>query len=295
MKIIRNTKVQTITSLAFLLALVLTPALGLADNNKHDDRKDNKNNSCIHSFGQIFKNGWNWKPNHDGCTLPFGIWKKFPHATTTVDTVAPIVNSFTISANINSADAKWSTNEKTEAVLFYGTTTPVVVKATSTTKGKLLSSVFSTNNSMYVVDEAGTRTSGSITAKNLTASTTYYAVLAVRDNSGNVTISNAVSFTTANSGDNTAPVISNVTAAISANLLKISWKTDELATSKLFYGTTTLNLATSARVSSDTRKTSHSFEIPVTASTTSEHVILQSTDAQGNVRTSVEYVINFPF
>lgn len=303
MKIIRNSKVTTFTSLAFMLAIALTPVLGFAKDNDHkDDRKDNKNNSCVHAFGQLFKNGWKETKGEinvsANCKLPYGIFKKWnymPHASTTVDVTVPVINSFNVNTQSNKADVSWTTNEKTRGVVFYGTTTPVIVKATTTTTGGMLNSVYSTNGSMNVIDEVGVRTSGSLTLRNLQSSTTYYAVLAVRDSSGNVTVSGVQTFTTPNSGDTTAPVISSIVSSITSNLLKLSWKTNEPATSKVFYGTTTLNINTAPVVTNATLKTSHSFDLPLLASTTPHHVILQSTDVAGNVSTSQEYVIYSPF
>lgn len=304
MKIIHNnSKVKTITSLAFMLALVLTPALGFAkDNDKKDDKHDKKNNSCVHAFGQLFKNGWKETKGEinvsANCKLPHGIFKKWnyvPNATSTVDTVAPVVNSFNVNTGDRKAVISWTTNEKTRGVVFFGTTTPVVVKATTTTKGGMLNSVYSTNGSMSVVDEDGVRTTGSLTLRNLQSNTTYYAVLAVRDSSGNVTVSGVQTFTTLNSGDTTSPIMSGIMSSITTNLLKLSWKTNEPATSKVFYGTTTLNVNTAPVVTNTTLKTNHSFDLQLLASTTPQHVILQSTDVSGNVQTSAEYVIYSPF
>ncbi|MES2985522.1 MAG: hypothetical protein V4686_00145 [Patescibacteria group bacterium] len=302
MKIIRNTKVKTITSLAFMLALVLTPALGFAKEHDKDKKENKKNNTCVHAFGQLIKNGW--KENKGeisisaNCKLPYGIFKKLnyiPHASSTVDTVAPVINSFNVNPQSVRADTNWTTNEKTRGVVFYGTTTPVLVKATTTSTGGMLNSVYSTNGSMSMVDEVGVRTNGSVVLRNLIPNTTYYVVLAVRDSSGNVTLSGVNSFTTSTSSDTTAPVISNIMTAITSNLLKISWKTNEPATSKLFYGTSSLNVNTSPNMSSSTLQTNHSFDLPLLASTTPRFLILQSTDVSGNVQTSAEYVIYSPF
>lgn len=128
-----------------------------------------------------------------------------------------------------------------------------------------------------------------------------------KENKGNISISsdcripNGIfkkwNYNKATSTDTTAPTISNILTTINLNKLFISWKTDELAKSKLFYGTTTLNIAatTTTGIEKNTFVKNHSFELPSMSSTTPYHIILQSTDAVGNVRTSGEYVIYSPF
>lgn len=305
MKTLRNTKAKAVTSFALLLALTLTPVLGFAKENNASKHEDDRNNSekhhCVKAFGQFVKNGWKETKGQltidANCKIPHGIFKKWNYnPATSTDMVAPVINSFNVNPSSVKAEVKWSANENVRAVVFYGTTTPNVVKATTTTNGNILASVYSTNG-FTLVDNTFVNKNGEVTIKNLTASTTYYAVLAIRDSSGNVTVSNAVSFTTVSNADVTAPVISNILTTISLNKLLISWKTNEPSTSKLFYGTTTLNVnaSTTQSMSNATLKTNHSFELPVAASTTPYHVILQATDAVGNTQTSAEYSIYLPF
>jgi len=297
-----NNKAKNLTILTFLLALTLAPAIGFAKENENRDRDDDKN-KCVKAWGQFVKNGWKENKGNisisSDCRIPNGIFKKWNYnRATSTDIVAPTINSFTVAVRSTKAEFDWMTNEKTRGVLFYGTTTPVVVKATSTNNVNLLKSVSSTNSSV-AVDNIGLRAKGELNIKNLLPNTTYYAVLAVRDNSGNVTISNSISFTTtvSTSTDTTAPTISNILTTINLNKLFINWKTNEPARSKLFYGTTTVDVAatTTANISKTTLGTNHSFELPSMSSTTPYHVILQSTDAVGNVKTSGEYVIYSPF
>ena len=299
---------KKLTSFALLLALTLTPVLGFAK--EHDnasksknDRNHSENNLCIKAFGQFVKNGW--KKDSKGeltisvdCKIPYGIFKKWnyiPNASST-DMVAPTINSFTVSPSVNKAEVRWSANENVRAVLFYGTTTPNVVKATTTSNRNILASVYTTNG-QTLVDNTFVSKNGEVSVKNLVSGTTYYAVLAVRDSAGNVTVSNAITFTTTSNSDVTAPVISNIVTSISLNKLFVNWKTNEPATSKIFYGTSTVNVnaSTTQSMSSNTLKTNHSFELIATASTTPYHVILQATDAVGNVQTSAEYSIYSPF
>ena len=122
-------------------------------------------------------------------------------------------------------------------------------------------------------------------------------MIAVRDSAGNVTVSNPVTFTTTSSSDTTAPVISNLMTTFNLNTLLVSWKTNEPATSKLFYGTSTINVnaTTSQSMSNNTLQTNHSFELPTIASTTPYNIVIQSADAQGNTQTSAQYSIYLPF
>ncbi len=306
MKITRNTKAKTITIFALLLALTFTPVLGFAKEdlkNKGRDKNDKKENHlCVKAFGQLIKNGWKETRGeitiNGNCKIPYGIFKKWnytPNASST-DTVAPVINSFTINSKTSQAEVNWSANENVRAVVFYGTTTPNVVKATTTTNGNILASV-QTTSGFTLVDNAFVSKNGDMTIKDLASGTTYYAVLAVRDRGGNVTISNTVSFTTVSNTDVTAPVLSNILTTISLNKLLISWKTNEPATSKLYYGTSTINVtaSTTQSLSNGSLKTNHSFELPVIASTTPYHVILQSADMSGNTQTSAEYSIYLPF
>ncbi len=296
-------KTTTLTFL-FLLALTLAPVLGYAKENesknkKHEDKKENR--VCIKAFGQFVKNGWKETKGeltlNGNCKIPYGILKKWDYRpATTTDIVAPVINSFSVIPSTDKAEVKWTANENVRAVVFYGTTTPNVVKATTTTNGNLLASVYSTNG-WTLVDNTFVNKNGEVTIKNLASGTTYYAVLGVRDSAGNVTVSNLVTFTTTSSSDTTAPVISNILTTFNLDKLLISWKTNEAATSTLFYGTSTLNVnaSTTQRMSNGTLKTNHSFELPAIASTTPYHVILQSADVSGNTQTSAEYSIYLPF
>ena len=208
---------KSLTSFVLLLALTLTPVLGFAkdvDNNKGKEKHDNKSQVCLKAFGQYVKNGWvrtNGQLLIDSnCKIPYGILKKWNYnPATSTDIVSPVINSFIINPSSNKALVNWTANEKVKAVVFYGTTTPNVVKATTTTSGNLLASVYATNG-MTITNNAFVKTNGEVTIKNLAPSTTYSAILAVRDASGNVTISTPISFTTSTSSDTTAPTITNI-------------------------------------------------------------------------------------
>ncbi len=299
-------KTKDLMNLTLLAAFVLTPALSFAKDNDHANKAGNNNNECLKAWGQFVKNGWKQTKGeislNANCRVPYGIFKKFnfiPNSPTT-DTTAPVINSFNVAPKTTEVQVNWTANEKARAVVFYGTSTPVVaVNATTTNNADILASV-SSSNAAHAIDDRMLSKDGRLTIKNLTASTTYYAVLAVRDAAGNVKVSNAVTFTTTvnDSADTVAPIIGSIVTTISLDKLRIDWTTNELATSKLYYGTTSLNIAatSTASMGHNTPTRNHSFELPVNASTTSPYyVILQSVDASGNTRTSSQYTINLPF
>lgn len=70
---------------------------------------------------------------------------------------------------------------------------------------------------------------------------------------------------------------------------QVTWSTNEVATSKVYYGTTTpLVLNSAARVSNSSLVTSHSLElINLTASTT-YNMVVESSDGAVNTATSSE-------
>ncbi|MBI2610508.1 peptidoglycan-binding protein [Candidatus Kaiserbacteria bacterium] len=88
--------------------------------------------------------------------------------------------------------------------------------------------------------------------------------------------------------DTTAPAISGVTVSgISSTTASIGWTTNELSTSKAYYGTATpLDLSTALNVSSVTAVVTHALTLAgLTASTTYSYA-LESSDAAGNTATT---------
>lgn len=115
-----------------------------------------------------------------GQELPPGIAKKFKPATTTPDTVAPIISDVAaISTTATSSKITWVTNEVSDSKAWYSTTSPFAI-ATSTP-------MVSSSNLVLNHD---------ITISGLTASTTYYYLVTSADSSGNTATSSENSFTT---------------------------------------------------------------------------------------------------
>lgn len=88
--------------------------------------------------------------------------------------------------------------------------------------------------------------------------------------------------------DVTAPVISSVSAgSIASTSAAVSWTTNEPATSKVYFGTTTpLNLGTALTASDSALATAHVLTLsPLTASSTYYYVV-ESADSSSNTATS---------
>ncbi|OHA84250.1 MAG: hypothetical protein A2408_00105 [Candidatus Yonathbacteria bacterium RIFOXYC1_FULL_52_10] len=203
--------------------------------------------------------------------LPPGI-QRLMNGTVTppvADTTAPTfsqVNVGTLTATTAIITA--TTSEQTTVRAQYGTTTAY---GSTTAFGTL-----------------GTTTT--LTLSGLTPSTTYHYVLHARDAAGNTATTTDAVFTTATTPDTTAPVISGAAAtSTTATGSSIAWTTNEPASSKLYYGTTTpLVLGTALTSFDPTFLTNHLVAVSgLTASTTYRYVI-ESKDASGNTATSTE-------
>ncbi|MDQ2933218.1 MAG: hypothetical protein M3Q80_02450, partial [bacterium] len=124
----------------------------------------------------------------------------------------------------------------------------------------------------------------------LDSNTTYYVVIESTDAAGNVTTSATFSAKTAVIVDTTAPVISSIAHTTGSSTSTITWLTNEPATSKVFFGTSTpLNIATAMNSGTTTLSTSHSVTLTGLATSTAHYFKVQSTDASANVQTSSEF------
>ncbi len=96
------------------------------------------------------------------------------------------------------------------------------------------------------------------------------------------------STTTPPVADTLAPVISSIsTSNISSTTVMISWLTNEPATSKIYYATTTpVNLGTALTVSNNSLVASHSLGFTGLASSTTYYFALESKDAVLNTATT---------
>jgi len=90
--------------------------------------------------------------------------------------------------------------------------------------------------------------------------------------------------------DTVAPVISSVaTSSIASSTATVSWNTNEPATGKIYYGTSTpLSLGTATNVSDATLFTSHSIGLTGLAASSTYYFVVESKDASNNTATSSE-------
>jgi hypothetical protein len=179
---------KNITIGALTMIVVASPLISFAKENEnrgkgsHDSRKeqsrddDKKNistkNSCIRAYGHFFAFGWNKKNSISdedrayiaaNCRFPFGISKKFHgyNATTTPDVTAPVISNITSNAGKVQADIRWSTNEYTDSVVFWNTSS--TVDTSDTASNRTINTRLTKNHQVIL--------------KNLIADTTYYFIV----------------------------------------------------------------------------------------------------------------------
>lgn len=240
---------------------------------------------CLKSFGLLIRMGRDGN-NKDRlrelsdrvCFWPFGIWKKI--ATTTppaLDTTAPVISSISTRPKVFKAEITWDTNEKTRSTLYYGTTTPLNLSSASTRFSR-----HSDHSRTHFVE-----------LSDLTASTTYYALISAMDSSGNTATSSEFSFTTKNNvPDVIAPIISRVAALVGTTTVSIRWQTNEPSSSKLFFSTTTpldANASTTPFTENAALVNMHRLDLANLATSTTYYLIIESKDASSNVRRTGEF------
>jgi|GEM_PF-2248234 len=337
---------------------------------KKEDREERKNDDCTKkAYGHLIAPGWiknNGSTTNPCPTLPPGIGKKVPRASTTPDTVAPIISEIqVVRTTSRSAVIEWKTNEPASSKIIYGTTTAYGLKKTEddrerTHRMKIKKLIPNTTYNFAVVatDRAGNTstssnmtfatkqrvkdttapaisgvtvsvgtstaritwttsepttseidygtttsygsnttaltlgTSHDITLTSLTPVTTYNFRITAEDSAGNATSTNNLTFTTNALPviDTTAPAISGITVtSVGSTTATVSWTTNEIATGKLYYGTTSpLSLGSALSISSGVLSLNHTFApIGLTASTT-YYFVLESKDGSNNATTTAE-------
>ena len=191
---------------------------------------------------------------------------------TPTDTVAPIVSAITV-GSINSVGATitWSTNEVASSHLYVSATSPVATSTAAWNDGVLRSAHTAVLNS-------------------LTASTNYHFVIEATDASSNKTLSTEGSFTTSATPDTTAPVISGVSVVPTGSTTGTAvWTTNEAASSRVYYGTTSPFVTSSASSFFDAAfVTTHSMPLTGLEASTTYAVVVESVDASTNIGTSSE-------
>lgn len=241
------------------------------------EMRDGERRPCaIISPGHLIAPGWLRKMGEErpvvpACqTIPEGIAIKLGLGTTT-DIIAPMISEVEVGdVTTSSVNINWKTNEPTTGNIWYGVVSPVVVGSASTT------------GSSRLIDEHEMGISG------LNANTTYYYVLTSADAAGNTATSSQYSFTTSAMADVTAPIISSISAtSTTASSSHIVWTTNEAATSKIWYATSTPVITTGMPAMSDmTPLMSHDLLLGGLASSTTYYYVVSSADVVGNTATS---------
>lgn len=189
------------------------------------------------------------------------------------DTAAPVISTVGVS-NISTASASisWFTNERATGKVYFSTTTPI-----------------NFGTALTVSDNSFIK-SRTLSLTGLAPSTTYYYVIESKDAALNTSTTSTQSFVTAAPpiADTAAPVISSIsTSNISSTTAMISWQTNEPATSKIYYGTTTpVNLGTALTISNNSLIVSHALDFTGLASSTTYYYVLESVDAASNTATT---------
>lgn len=258
------------------------------DHQGNDKNKNRENTGCWKAFGHLIAPGWiriNGTASISGsCNLPFGIAKKF-HGTTTAatstpDTTAPVISNLTAtSTRKHEGTIKWSTNEKSDSVVWISTVSPVSTSGTPS------------------VTRAARVTDHRIVIGNLAASTTYYAVVQSRDAAGNAVTSGQISFTTTGevaSTTNNTLTISNVVAVVSTSTVNIGWKTNRAADSQIYYSNGVPVVPASASttaVVNATLVTDHMITVSNLATSTPYNFVIQSKDASNNMASTGQFSV----
>jgi hypothetical protein len=184
----------------------------------------------------------------------------------TPDTTTPAISSIASSTASTTASVSWTTDEASDSLVEYGATASYGSASSS----------------------AALSTSHMILLTGLTASTTYHFKVRSADSLGNAASSSDLTLTTLAAGatDTTAPLITSVATTTATTTATVTWTTDEAATSRVDYGTTS-GYGTAS--TSATLVTSHSITLTGLTEGLSYHFRIQSADAAGNVATSSDY------
>lgn len=257
------------------------------DDNRKKERGTRNGFCLLVPPGHLIAPGWLRKQGNNVLvplcrTVPLSIAKKIPwwfststppSPTSTKDMTPPVFSSTTIT-NVASSSATllWTTNEPARARVYYAATSSFpLVQASSSVRNTFL-------------------TTHTFTLSGLTPSTTYFYVLEARDVWGNTATSSHQSFMTVAGPDLTPPLVTSLAmSGISTSSASVTWTTNEPATSRVYYSTSTpLVFGTAQSTSSSTYATSHMLGLsPLIASTTYYYVV-ESKDGSGNTATSTE-------
>lgn len=253
------------------------------DNQEQDKHEEKRltHKAWGHLIAPGFIKNWGWMDGEGFHNFPFGIWKKFfGNGTTTpsTDTTAPIITDVDADSNRTSAEITWDTNERADSTVFWSTSSPIDLNDDDTSS----------------ISKSSLTRDHEIELNDLTASTTYFAIVRSKDEAGNVSTSTQFSFSTtgATTTDTQSPIISNVVALAGTSTIAVSWSTNEVSNSKMFYSTTSplvLGATTTNSIAQSSLIYNHNVQATNLATGTPYYIIIQSTDAVGNVSTTPEF------
>ena len=185
--------------------------------------------------------------------------------------VAPVISSVSASSiATSSATISWVTNVAGTSKVYLSTSSPVILASAS------------------VVSDLGLVTNHSFNLPGLNASTTYYFVVESVNASSSVIRSAQLSFNTLSVA---APVISVISVSgISSSTATISWTTDTLSTSKVYFSTSTpVNVLSAQTASSSALVTSHLIVLTGLSANTNYYFVIESVDVISNVSRSSQF------
>ena len=186
------------------------------------------------------------------------------------DAVAPIISGIAVgSITSTGASISWNTNELATSKVFLSTSSPV-----------------STSSAVWT--DAVLAVSHNAPVTTLLPNTTYYFVIMATDGSLNMTLSAQGTFTTSVAPDATAPVITLFSAVPTGTTsASVSWTTNESASSRVYYSTTSpTNIGTAPSVFDATLLTVHGINLSGLTASTTYYVVAESRDAANNVSTT---------
>ena len=250
---------------------------------RREERMNRAEKECLRAFGLLISRGHRTERFEElrdrVCFWPFGIWKKISDggASTTPpapDTTAPVISGIKTEPKVFKAEVQWETNEKARCILYYGTTTPL-------------------NTATAARISRGPARTHHMELAPLSASTTYYALMSATDLAGNTATSSEFSFTTKSAPpDTTPPVITAVAVLTGTTTISVRWQTNEPATSKLFFSTSTplnANASTTPFSENATLVRRHRLDLGSLATGTIYYLIAESKDAAGNTHRTNQF------
>ena len=257
-------------------------ANGSKEHEDDDDEQDNKKENGNKGFFGWFSNDKKSNVCHKGETINISNSAVMTHlkhgdsvgachstTTTTSDTGAPVVSNVSTSVTPTTAKITWNTNENATAIFWYGTS------ATFTSSLNL----------------SGLQLNQEANLSSLLSDTTYSFAIVAKDSSGNIATTSTQTFKTAVLPDTTAPTFSDIAVVHASETATVSWKTNENATGKIYYGTITpITSATASNTKLDTGYSlNHSFNLTGLATSTTYYFVLEGKDSVGNTATSSEH------